>query len=216
MDFTDASSAIIDIGQRLYHKNLLAAADGNISCRLDDGNILITPSGKSKAFVTVDDLAIMDISGNVIKGKPSSESKMHLQIFRSCPEAKVVIHAHPPTAVAWSIAFPQDQELPTAAMSELILALGAVPIIPFARPGTEQMATHLLPHLPKRRAMILARHGALSWGEDTQEAMNGIERIEHSCQMLYMAKMMGGITHLPNEEIEYLQQARVKLGDRNL
>lgn len=216
MEFLAASCAIIEIGKRLYQKNLLAAADGNISCRLNNGNILITPSGVPKGFLTADDLAELSLTGEVVKGRPSSESKMHLQIYQSCPEAQVVIHAHPPTAVAWTIAFPADRELPATAMSEMILALGSLPIIDYARPGTEDMATHLLPYLPKTRSMVLARHGALSWGESMQEAINGMERIEHSAQMLYMAKQLGGITHLPSSEIEFLKQTRQKLGDRNL
>lgn len=216
MNIEIASSAIIEIGRRLYQKNLLAAADGNISCRLEDGTFLITPSGMPKGFILADDLAIISQQGGVIKGKPSSETPMHLQIFNHCPLAKVVIHAHPPTAVAWSIAFPQDQCLPSSAMSEMILALGELPIVPYARPGTEDMAKNLLPYLPKRRAMILARHGALSWGETMQEALNGMERIEHCAQMLFLAKQLGGVTHLPAEEITFLKQCREKLGDRNL
>lgn len=216
MNRQQASDIIIEIGKRLYHKNLLAAADGNISCRLDNQTILITPSGMPKGFICADQLALIDLDGNVLMGKPSSESRMHLQVFKSCPQAQVVIHAHPPTAVAWSIAFPHDLALPNTAMSEMILALGEVPIIPYARPGTEDMAKVLLPHLPKRRAMILARHGAISWGEDMQEAMNGIERIEHSAQMLMLAKQLGGITHLPADEIDFLKEVRAKLGDKNL
>lgn len=216
MNIEIASSAIIEIGRRLYQKNLLAAADGNISCRLEDGTFLITPSGMPKGFILADDLAIISQQGGVIKGKPSSETPMHLQIFNHCPLAKVVIHAHPPTAVAWSIAFPQDQCLPSSAMSEMILALGELPIVPYARPGTEDMAKNLLPYLPKRRAMILARHGALSWGETMQEALNGMERIEHCAQMLFLAKQLAGVTHLPVEEITFLKQCREKLGDRNL
>ena len=216
MNFEIAAHAIVEIGKRLYQKNLLAAADGNISCRLEDGTILITPSGMPKGFITIDDLALISQKGEVIKGRPSSETPMHLQIFNSCFQAKFVIHAHPPTAVAWSIAFPQDTSLPSSAMSEMILALGELPIVPYARPGTADMATNLLPYLPKRRAMVLARHGALSWGETMQEALNGMERIEHCAQMLYLAKQLGGITHLPQDEMNYLKQCRERLGDKNL
>ena len=209
-------SDIIEVAKELHRRNLLAAADGNISARISDDEILITPSGIPKSKVLLEQMAVVTLEGKVLSGKPSSELLMHLKVYQTCPEAKFVIHAHPPTAVAWSIARPDLKELPSECFSEVILAVGAIPFVPYARPGSEDMGNHLLPFLPDHRVMILSRHGALSWGEELQEAINGIERLEHSAEMLWKAETLGGITTLPQEEIAFLKEKRKEIGTKTL
>ncbi|MFZ9001502.1 MAG: class II aldolase/adducin family protein [Bacteriovoracaceae bacterium] len=207
---------IIETSKELHKKNLLAGTDGNISSRLDDGKILITPSGLPKSKIRPDQMALIEKDGTVLEGKPSSELSMHLKVYELCPEAKFVIHAHPPTAVAWSIARPELKELPADCFSEVILALGSIPFVPYARPGSNEMGTNLAPYLPNHRVMVLSRHGGLSWGESLEEALNGIERLEHSSEMLWKAHTLGGITPLPKEEITFLKNKRKEIGPKTL
>lgn len=209
-------SKIVAICSKLNQKNHLAAADGNVSYRVSDREILITPSGINKAEMQPSHIAAMTIEGEVLSGTPSSERLMHLEVYRRCPKAKAVVHAHPPTAIAWSIAHPELRELPAECMSELILAVGSIPVVPYARPGTAQMADHLAPFLPRSRVLILARHGGLSWGEDLDEAYNGMERLEHSAMVLKAAWELGGLTSLSAEEVAVLKEMRAKLGERTL
>ncbi len=204
---------IVEICERLHARNMLAGADGNISFRISDDQILITPSGVAKAFMDPDQMAVMNIKGETVDGKPSSEKLMHLEIFKNCPQAKAIVHAHPPTAIAWSIARPELQKLPSECLSEVILATGDIPFVPYARPGSEDMGKVLLPFLPKHQAMILRNHGALCWGLDLEEAYRGMERIEHSAQILATAERLGGMKALPKEEIAYLYELRKKIGN---
>ena len=178
---------MIQVARALHAKNMLAAADGNISYRLNSKEILITPAGKPKAHLQPDEMAIITLDNQIVKGNPSSERLMHLSVYQQCPKARCVIHAHPPRAIAWTIARPKSTELPGECFSELILSLGRIPIAPFARPGTEVMGEVLKPFLPECRVIVLARHGALTWGEDLQEALNGMERLEHSAEILVHA-----------------------------
>lgn len=207
---------IITIAQRLHQKNMLAAADGNISCRVDENAILITPSGIAKAFMKPEDMALITLDNQVLEGKASSEKLMHLEIYQQCPIAKAVVHAHPPTAIAWSIASPDLEFLPSHALSEVILSCGDIPFVPYARPGTQAMGDNLKHFLPQYRAMILSRHGALAWGESLEEAWRGMERIEHSSEILWKAHILGGLTYLPDEEIFALRTMRQRLGDQLL
>lgn len=207
------SEQIVHICERLHRRNMLAAADGNISVRLSENEILITPSGIAKAFMKPEQMAVINLKGDILSGKPSTERLMHLEIFKRCPQAQAVVHAHPPTAIAWSIAEPTLKKLPSNCLSEVILATGDIPFVPYARPGTEQMAEVLVPFLPKHRALILSCHGAVTWGEDLEEAYRGMERIEHSAQILAEAKKLGGLNPLPEEEIKYLYDLRKKIGD---
>lgn len=206
------SKDIVTVCERLHARNMLAAADGNISFRLSDDEILITPSGIAKAFMSPEAMAVINLKGDVLVGTPSSERLMHLEIFRTT-DAKAIVHAHPPTAISWSIARPDLQKLPSECLSEVILATGDIPFVPYARPGTQQMADVLKPFLPKHKALILKNHGALAWGADLDEAYRGMERIEHSAQILMKAQQLGGLNALPADEIKFLYELREKIGN---
>lgn len=216
MNKLNISKNIIEIARRLHSRNMLAAADGNISYRISDNEILITPSGVAKAFMNPEEMAVITLDNRILSGKPSGERLMHLEVYKRCPLAKAVVHAHPPTAVAWSIAQPQLTELPAHCLSEVILACEKIPFIPYARPGSLDMGSELTPYLPQLRAFILSRHGALTWGEDLDEAWKGMERIEHSSEMLFKAVQLGGLTFLPDDEIEALKSMRKQMGEKLL
>jgi L-fuculose-phosphate aldolase len=213
IELKETADHVLEVCQRLHRRNMLAAADGNISVRLQEDLIMITPSGVSKAFMLAKDIVLMNLKGEALQGVPSSEKLMHLTVFQNCPKAKCVIHAHPVTATAWSIAHPHLDKLPSEALSEVILATGGIPFAPYARPGTQAMGDVLKDFLPQHRALILRRHGALAWGESIEEAYRGMERIEHSAQVLMAAHQLGGITSLPEAEIKYLHEMRKKIGE---
>jgi L-fuculose-phosphate aldolase len=212
-------SQIIDefgrVGRWLHEKNLLAAFDGNFSYRCDDGSIWITASGFHKGL-QAPRLAHIDFEGSPLKGEPSSESLLHCKIYQLADQAKFVIHAHPPSAIAWSIAHPELRELPCDHFAEVILAMGAIPVAPYAKPGGKELAGSVAPWAAQNRAIILARHGAVAWGESLIEAVNGIERIEHAAMVSILASSLGGTTRLPQSEIEWLKERRKEIGCRTL
>ena len=205
---------LIEACRRLHAGGLLAASDGNVSIRLPDGRIVMTPSGVPKAKVRAGELAYLTTSGSILSGRPSSERAMHLAIYRAVPAAKAIVHAHPPTAIAWSLARPELKELPSEGLPEVILAAGRIPIVPMAMPGTEHMGTSLLPFLPDHRLMILARHGGLCWGEHLDEAVGGMERLEQVAQILWKAEALGGAKPLSAPVLEELRALRAKIGPR--
>lgn len=205
---------LLDACRRLHAGGLLAASDGNLSLRLPDGRIAMTPSGVPKAKVKLEDLAYLALDGTILSGRPSSERAMHLAIYRAVPEARAIVHAHPPTAIAWSLARPELGELPSDGLPEVILAAGRIPIVPMAIPGTEAMGTNLLPFLPGHRLMILARHGGLCWGEHMDEAAGGIERLEQVAEILWKAETLGGAQRLAESDLTELRTLRAKLGPK--
>ena len=95
-------------------------------------------------------------------------------------------------------------------------AVGSIPIVPYARPGTVDLGLALLPYLPHSRVMILARHGALCWGESLEEAYMGVERLEHAAKTMMYAQMLGGLSELPDEEVAFLRGQRALTGERIL
>lgn len=206
--------ALLGAARRLHAAGLLAASDGNLSVRLPNGLIAMTPRGVPKAQLRRQDLAHLTLDGEVVHGNPSSERAMHLAVYRAVPGARAVVHAHPPTAIAWSLARPHWTELPADALPEVILAAGRIPIVPMAIPGTEAMGTALLPFLPAHRLLILARHGGLAWGESLDEAAGGLERLEQVATILWKAETLGGAQPLPPEDLARLRALRADLGPR--
>ncbi len=204
----------IEACRSLHAQGLLAAADGNVSVRMDDGRVAITPRGVAKASLRREDFAFLDLDGTILDGIPSSERLMHLAVYRACPEARAIVHAHPVTAIAWSLANPGAEELPSDALPEVILAAGRIPLVPMATPGTEEMGSNLAPFLPAHRLMILARHGGLAWGESVREASGGIERLEQVAKILLAAESFGGAKPLAESEVEELRALRAKLGPK--
>jgi len=97
---------IVAIGKRMYDRGYVASNDGNISVRIDNNTIMITPSGVSKGFMQIDDMIVLDNRGNIISGNknPSTELEMHLTIYRERPEIQSVCHAHTPYATAFAVA----------------------------------------------------------------------------------------------------------------
>jgi L-fuculose-phosphate aldolase len=211
---------IIEVCQRLHARNLLAAADGNVSVKENDDKIWITPSGQTKAFMANQDLACINLKNEILVGNPSSERKLHLAIYRNCPTAKAVVHAHPPHAIAWSLAFGDMKELPYKSLPEVILATGKIPIVPYARPGSDEMGDSLIPFLPNHKVLIMQKHGAVSWGETLEEAYRGIERVEHISYILKLAielkNLKINLEELPGDEISELFEMRTKMGNFNL
>ena len=206
--------ALLDACRRLHAAGLLAASDGNLSVRLSNGLIAMTPSGVPKSRLRQEDLAHLTLEGEVMAGRPSSERAMHLAIYRAVPQARAIVHAHPPTAIAWTLARPELQELPSEGLPEVILAAGRIPIVPMALPGTEAMGTNLLPFLPEHRLLVLARHGGLCWGESMDEAAGGLERLEQVAEILWKAETLGGAKPLPPADLAELRTLRAKLGPR--
>lgn len=213
--YNEECKKIIKVCKRLYKRNMLAAADGNVSLRVEEG-ILITPSGLCKAFIEPEDICLVSLSNEVIAGNPSSERLMHLAVYNNNDKAQAVVHAHPPTAIAWTVAFPEAKELPNDCLSEIILAAGRIPIVGYARPGTQAMGEVLLDYIQEHKIMILSRHGGLAWGENMDEAIMGMERLEHSAEILYRAKNLGPLTYLDDEEMQALYKIRQQIGNRSL
>ena len=194
------------ICKKLYEKNLIAGSDGNISEKTEAG-IAITPSSVNKAEIKEEDLCLIDIDGNNLKGQASTEKYMHLAVYEYQKKAQAVVHAHPPSAVALSLARPQWKVLPPA-LPEIVMALGEVPFVPYTRPGTKELGKVLKSLIHNSKALILSHHGAVVWGESLEEASIIMEQLEHSCKILCLSEAMGKTNLLPEGEVQkFLKQS---------
>ena len=208
MTFQEEREAVCRVGKLLYDRGYVAANDGNISVRVGEGRLLITPSGVSKGRMTPDMLLVTDLDGTVIEGNrhPSSEGKMHLEVYRGRPDVNAVVHAHPPVSTAFAVC---RRGLETPYLSELVAGLGQVPCTPsFAMLSTEEVPQSVRPYLADYNALLLANHGALAWGGDLWEAFDRLETVEHTAKIVLNAQLLGGGIPLTEEEVVRLQGLR--------
>ena len=197
---------LVKFCHKVYENKFVAATDGNLSLRLPDGNILITPSGKNKGDVAIEDLIIISESGEKVNGigKPSSENKIHLLIYHNRPDINAVVHCHPVYASVLSIT-KNLFELPV--LPEVILTLGKVPLCEYGTPSTEELPSSMKPYVKKSNAFLLKNHGAVTTGKNIEEAYFRMEKLEHAAQILFTAFGGGKINTLTGSELEKLMAA---------
>lgn len=204
---------ICDIGRRMYQRNMVAANDGNISVRISEHEILCTPTGVSKGFMTPEYICKTDEHGNLLEAngnfRPSSEMKMHLKVYEKRSDIMAVVHAHPMFATSFAIAgIPLTQPI----MPEAVVNLGTVPLAPYATPSTEEVPQSIVPFLNNYNAILLANHGALAWGKDLMTAYYKLESLEFYAELLYHTRQLGGARELNEEQVEKLYEIKRKLG----
>ncbi|HEX5690283.1 MAG TPA: class II aldolase/adducin family protein [Roseiflexaceae bacterium] len=202
---------IVRVGRMLYERGLIVAGDGNISVRIAPELLLTTPSGAWKGMLEPEDMVIVDLEGRVQGGdrRPSSELLMHLAVYAARPDVQAVVHAHPPIAVACTLAGVRMDE---CVLPEAIITLGAVPTAPFSMTGTHEMCDAIAPFLPFHNAILLTHHGALTVGSSLMQAFHRMEQVEHSAKILMAAQQLGGARPLPPERLAQLDALRIRLG----
>lgn len=204
-------SDIVEIGRRVYAKGYVAANDGNISIRLSDDEVLVTPTGMSKGFLSTDQLIKVAMSGEQIEGylRPSSELPFHLKVYELRDDVKAIAHAHPPISTAFAVAgIPLDEMI----LPEMIISLGCIPIAKYGTPGTEELVESISEIIPTCDAILLANHGALTVGTDVYSAYYKMETMEHYAHINWIARTLGNINPLGEEELQKLLQLREQLG----
>ena len=184
----ELAAEICHIGRIVWEKNMVASNDGNISARLPDGNILCTPTNMSKGFLEESDLVLLDLEGNQIEGarKPSSEVKMHLQIYKDNPKVMGVVHAHPTFATCYAVA---GKAPAIDLVAETAVLMPKIPVANFAVPSTKAVADSVRGLANDSEVCLLEHHGALAWATSLWGAYWNLERLEHVCKLSYFTSV---------------------------
>jgi L-fuculose-phosphate aldolase len=200
---------IVRFGRMLHERGFVAATDGNLSVRLDDRRILVTPTAMSKGMMRASDLVIVDTEGRPISGRRgvSSEIGMHLLIYRLRPDVKGIVHAHPPTATGFAAC---GVALTQPLVCEVVIGLGCIPLARYGTPGTPELADALEPLVPQYDAILMKNHGVVAYGESLSSAYMKMETVEHFARIALVAHLLGHQQPLNEEELEKLITARSK------
>ncbi len=191
---------LVEVCRALHARDLIGAGEGNVSCRLGPGRLLVTPAGASKALLRPADLVVVDLAGARLRGRgrPSSELRMHLAAYAARPDVQAAVHAHPLTAVALTVA---GLPPPNDVMPEASVVLGEVAMAPFATPGTDEVPRALAPLLARHEVVLLERHGALALGRTLGEALDRMETLERVSRVALLARLAGRCEPLGPEAV---------------
>lgn len=203
MSYSRQRNEIVEVGQRLYSKSFVASNDGNISVRISDNEVMITPSGVSKGYMCPEDMIIVDLNGNVISGskKPSSEMKMHLAVYKVRDDVKAIVHAHPQKATAFAVARVSIDKI---SLPEVVFSLGMISLADYGTPTTAALPQKVVEKICNVDAVILENHGALTVGNDVMDAYYKMETLEHFCSIILYSRQLGGERFLDDAEAEKL------------
>jgi L-fuculose-phosphate aldolase len=210
-DLQQLKEAICEIGDRIYKRGFAAANDGNITVRLNESEVLCTPTMCCKGYLTPEDICVVDMEGNQLAGrtKRTSEVFLHLEIMKARADVESVVHCHPPHATAFAIA---REPIPQAVLPEVEVFLGEVPIAPYETPGGKLFAETILPFVAKSNVIILANHGTVSYGETVERAYWWTEILDAYCRILILARQLGPINYLSREKTQELIDLKKQWG----
>lgn len=200
----DIRKSIVEAGKKLRDHFFVASNDGNISMKLNEEELLITPTGVNKGDMTVDHILKVDMEGNVLSGfgLPSSEIKMHLVIYKRRPKVSAIVHAHPPAATGFAACGinPDDEII----LPESILGLGRVGLAEYGTPSTDELPKAVEMVIDDCNALLLANHGAVTIGDTVMEAYYRMEVLEMFSRIKLVTKLLGGANVLNQEQISKL------------
>lgn len=201
--------SIVEFGGLLHANGFVAATDGNLSVRLDDDRLLVTPTSISKGRMVPSDLVVVDMEGNRLAGRRhvSSEIGMHLLIYRLRPEVRGIVHAHPPTATGFAAS---GLGLSSPLVCEVVVGLGSIPLARYGTPGTPELADALEPLIPDHDAILMANHGVVTCGPSLESAFMKMETVEHFARIALVTHLLGHAQPLGEKEVEKLHEVRLR------
>jgi L-fuculose-phosphate aldolase len=210
---TALKELICEIGRRVWQRGMASANSGNISARLDRDTVLITPTLVSKGFMEPEQILVTNLAGEVIRGEgyPTTETPMHLRLYREREDIGGIVHAHPPISTAFAVAGkPLDRHL----IPEAVIFLGEIPLVPFQPPGSPELAESIVPYLERHDAVLLENHGVLCWGSDLEQAYHRLETVEFCATVTLTAQLLGGAKEIPREPLDNLLALREMMKKR--
>jgi L-fuculose-phosphate aldolase len=198
---------LVRFGRWVNRLGFAPGTSGNLSVRLDADRILATPTGCSKFLLHASDMVVVNLQGDQLSGtrRVTSEIDMHLTIYRMRSDVQGVVHAHPPTATAFASAgIALDEPL----CSEIVMALGSVPLAPYATTGSPELSASLAPFIPEHDAILMANHGVVTCGVTLRDAFLQMETVEHFAQVCLITRQLGCGKPLKEGAIAQLLEAR--------
>ena len=214
----EARESICHIGRLMYDKGFVDGTGGNISARLGDERILLSPSGLATGFMQPEQLIIVNLAGERVDQatpanadlRPTSESAMHLECYRQRPDINAVVHAHPPTAVALTLARFDFQQ---CLIPEMVVLLGLMPTAPYSTPSSQENGDAIRELIHEHDAIMLSNHGSLTAAKTLWDAYLMLESLEHNANIIFRALQVNQrLKPIPGPQLPKLLAYREQFG----
>ena len=194
----DALNAVLATAKELLAKGLVEGTAGNVSARMEDGNICITPSSVDYRAMVLEDLVVIDPAGEVVDGTrpPSSEKLLHLACYEAFEEVGSVIHSHPVHATMFAVA---RRPIPACIDEFTVYVGGEVAVTEYAPSGTDHVGRAAVDCLADRGAALLANHGMVAVGKSPGDALHVTALVERTAEIVIGAMALGGAVALPDK-----------------
>jgi L-fuculose-phosphate aldolase len=203
---TQQKQQVADFMNRLYERGLTTASGGNISWRISEERMLLTPSATDKGRMTADQIALIGMDGTNYTPalKPSLETSMHLEIYKKHPRIQAIVHAHPPHASTFAVC---NRPLDIRLVAESYFVLGWPAIAPYALQGSQTLASHVSNALSDTtHCVIMQNHGVLTVGKTLLQAFDRIEVLENCARINIYAAQLGNVTPLSDAHCAELDE----------
>lgn len=203
---------IIRTGHKLWKRQYVDGNGGNISCRIGADYVLCTPTMISKGDMTLADICLSDLDGNIVAGNRlrTSELLLHLEIYRATPRARAVVHCHPPYATAFSLT---GTVPPVGLISEYEIFIGPTALAPYETTGTQAFAETVLPFVQNHNTILLSNHGVVCWSDTITHAEWLVEILESYCKTCVIAKQIGkSLIPIPEDKLQEILALKSRLG----
>jgi L-fuculose-phosphate aldolase len=198
LDVQDTKEMLLATAKAMLHKGLVEGTSGNLSARLPDGNVLLTPSSLPYETMTLGDLVVCDPDGNVVDGSrgPTSEKALHCTTLRLHTDIGAVIHSHAKFATMFASV---RQPIPAVIEEFVVYVGGDVPVAEYRETGSDALADEVAKHVGDRSAVLMANHGLLTVGANPHHAMKIAALVERTAEIVWGARQLGKIHELPSE-----------------
>jgi L-fuculose-phosphate aldolase len=191
-----ARAAVLSAAQALAARGLVEGTSGNVSARIDERLVCLTPSSLEYDAMGLDDLVIVDLDGVVVEGErtPTTEKALHLACYRAYPEIGGVIHSHPVYATMFALA---RQPIPAAIEEVAVYIGGDIPVCDYVMTGTDELGEAVTLRLKDRAATLLANHGMVTVGATPERALHAALVVERTAHIVWGARLLGATHALP-------------------
>lgn len=189
--FSEYKRAVLETAKKAYQEKLMAGTSGNMSVLIREKQyICITPSSYDYSIMEEKDIVIIDLEGNLIEGchKPSSEWKLHAEIYKNLPHVGAVVHTHSPYATSFAV---NHMEIPVILIEMIPFLKGSIEISPYAQQGSAEVGINAVPILARKNACLMANHGVAAVGETIEAAYINSVYVEDAAKIYHMAKCVG-------------------------
>jgi L-fuculose-phosphate aldolase len=201
MTETEIRQALLSVAKEMITCGLVEGTAGNVSARLPDGNVVLTPSSIDYKTMTLDDLVVTDIDGNVLAGNraPTTEKSLHLACLRKHQDIGAVMHCHAMFATMFAIV---RQPIPCVIEEFDVYVGGDVPVADYQMTGSDALAEEVSKRVADRGAVLMANHGLLCVGKNPVDVLKVARLVERTAQIIWGARMLGNVVPLPDATLE--------------